>query len=413
MATQSSWDDPGTDPGAGNRKAVPNATISSSMMNWILYTISMIDLPDLDGRLSNAETELQNARGSAASLDARLDAFLNEDGTPKKSQLEQGGAHELVGIVLQGADASKPAAGIAGRFWLSTDTKAFYYDDGTQWVLIGKLAGLDLSNHGARHKAGGPDAILPDTIANVLTDHDLANHTALGLEETANKGVANGYCELDANALVPVSRIPSLTRSKISDFFSSPFWGNIPDKPSTFPPSAHTHPVADLTDHTKAVHDSLGIDAATLGGKTVTDIISLLPQRDAAGNVVYNSTPDVDDTVSSGNTSTTGAWIDLYTVTWNKAENVVWAKFEYQNSGDTDVNGFLSGSTRIKLTDGVNVIYSASSAVSTSWITRSVQVRVRQLAAGSISVTVQGYLSQGDLLSARYMKIMRNLTEAE
>jgi len=245
---QASWDDPGTDPGAGNRKAVPNATISSSMMNWILYTIANVDLPDLDGRLGNAETELQNARGSAASLDARLDAFLNEDGTPKKSQLEQGGAHELVGIVLQGTDASKPAASVAGRFWLSTDTKAFYYDDGTQWVLIGKLGGLDLSNHGARHKAGGPDAILPDTIANVLTDHDLANHTALGLEETANKGVANGYCELDANALVPVSRIPSLTRSKISDFFSSPFWGNIPDKPSTFPPSAHTHVKSEITD---------------------------------------------------------------------------------------------------------------------------------------------------------------------
>ena len=257
MATQASWDDPGTDPGAGNRKAVPNATISSSMMNWILYTISMIDLPDLDGRLGNAETELQNARGSAASLDARLDAFLNEDGTPKKSQLEQDGAHELVGIVLQGSDASKPAAGVAGRFWLSTDTKAFYYDDGTQWVLIGVLAGLDLSNHGARHKAGGADAILPDTIANVLTDHNLANHTALGLEDTANKGVANGYCELDANALVPVSRIPSLTRSKISDFFGSPFWGNIPDKPSTYPPDPHTHVKADITDFPPTLHNAL------------------------------------------------------------------------------------------------------------------------------------------------------------
>ncbi|MBA7465159.1 hypothetical protein ES707_00321 [subsurface metagenome] len=30
-------------------------------------------------------------------------------------------------------------------------------------------------------------------------------------------------------------------RTEISDFWDAAFWGNIPDKPSTFPPSAHTH----------------------------------------------------------------------------------------------------------------------------------------------------------------------------
>jgi len=34
-----------------------------------------------------------------------------------------------------------------------------------------------------------------------------------------------------------------------------------------FAAAAHTHPVADLTDHDKATHDALGIDAATLGGQ--------------------------------------------------------------------------------------------------------------------------------------------------
>ena len=37
-------------------------------------------------------------------------------------------------------------------------------------------------------------------------------------------------------------------RSEITDFWSTPFWGNIPDKPSTFPPSAHTHTRSDITD---------------------------------------------------------------------------------------------------------------------------------------------------------------------
>jgi hypothetical protein len=33
--------------------------------------------------------------------------------------------------------------------------------------------------------------------------------------------------------------LSGLSRSQVSDFFSSPFWDNIPDKPSAFPPSAH------------------------------------------------------------------------------------------------------------------------------------------------------------------------------
>jgi len=47
---------------------------------------------------------------------------------------------------------------------------------------------------------------------------------------------------LDASQIVSgvlsVDRIPDLPRSKITDFFSSPFWDNIPDKPSYFPSKA-------------------------------------------------------------------------------------------------------------------------------------------------------------------------------
>ncbi|MCD6162310.1 MAG: hypothetical protein J7K40_07845 [candidate division Zixibacteria bacterium] len=56
---------------------------------------------------------------------------------------------------------------------------------------------------------------------------------------------------LDASQItsgtLSVDRIPSLPRSKISDFWSTPFWDNIPDKPSTFPPESHTHSVSDVT----------------------------------------------------------------------------------------------------------------------------------------------------------------------
>ena len=65
-----------------------------------------------------------------------------------------------------------------------------------------------------------------------------------------------------ATGVLSVDRIPSLTRSKITDFFNSPFWDNIPDKPSVFPSAAsvfsvdnHIKPPSgatyDLGDHIK------------------------------------------------------------------------------------------------------------------------------------------------------------------
>jgi len=60
-----------------------------------------------------------------------------------------------------------------------------------------------------------------------------------------------------------VAQIPSLPRSKISDFFASPFWANIPDKPSAFPPSAHA-----------STHHSGGADPLALASiaGVITDV---------------------------------------------------------------------------------------------------------------------------------------------
>jgi hypothetical protein len=73
---------------------------------------------------------------------------------------KQGGADEVIGIALQGT--TLPTAGIAGRFFIKTTTLELYYDNGTAWVLIGKLAGLDLSAHSSRHASGGADAVSLD-----------------------------------------------------------------------------------------------------------------------------------------------------------------------------------------------------------------------------------------------------------
>jgi len=127
------------------------------------------------------------------------------------SSHKDGGADEVVGIVKMGT--SLPSAGIAGRFFLKTDTLELYYDNGSSWVKVGRLAGLDLDAHASRHNIGGADEI-PD-LSTLRSDFDThagnpsAHHTK------------------------------TTSRSEITDFWNAPFWGNIPDKPSTFPPENH------------------------------------------------------------------------------------------------------------------------------------------------------------------------------
>ncbi|MEM4701413.1 MAG: hypothetical protein QXZ51_04645 [Candidatus Bathyarchaeia archaeon] len=58
--------------------------------------------------------------------------------------------------------------------------------------------------------------------------------------------------DLDASKIVSGTlnpeRIPNILRAKISDLWDAPFWPNIPDKPSAFPPEAHSHGRAEVPD---------------------------------------------------------------------------------------------------------------------------------------------------------------------
>ncbi|MEM2849043.1 MAG: hypothetical protein QXI36_02065 [Candidatus Bathyarchaeia archaeon] len=112
------------------------------------------------------------------------------------------------------------------------------------------ISGIPPALHEQTHRDGGSDPIsgplkldaipnidwarisanFPRTIAELLSNHTKTVHDALGidadtvdtfhanaLEKIANKGVASGYCELDASALIPITRVPTIPYSK-TDF---------------------------------------------------------------------------------------------------------------------------------------------------------------------------------------------------
>ena len=104
--------------------------------------------------------------------------------------------------------------------------------------------------HAAAHALGGADELSLD-----------ASQIASGILSAAR--IPNLDASKITSGVFDVDRIPDLLRSKITDFFNSPFWDNIPDKPSTFPPEAHTHSPSDISPQ----GDGSGLDADTVDGE--------------------------------------------------------------------------------------------------------------------------------------------------
>jgi len=84
-----------------------------------------------------------------------------------------------------GLDAGKPAAGIAGRVYVATDTRIIYRDSGTAWVKVGvvdwgnidgKPSTFPPSAHKTTHASDGSDVLTPADIGAV----DKAGDTMTG-----------------------------------------------------------------------------------------------------------------------------------------------------------------------------------------------------------------------------------------
>ncbi len=172
---------------------------------------------DDDGVVEQADTAI--SAGNADTVDgAHASDFANTVHTHGLSDLP-----DIVNItkIIRDTSTNKPPAGTVGRLFFETDTHIIYYDDGTQWV---KLGVVDWANIDGKPSSFPPDAHT-HPVAD-LTDHNKATHDALGidadtvdglqgsdLEQAANKGVANGYAPLDANAQVPVANLPDAVKT--------------------------------------------------------------------------------------------------------------------------------------------------------------------------------------------------------
>lgn len=116
----------------------------------------------------------------------------------------------------------------------------------------------------------------------------------------ASRGVVNGVATLDGTGKVPAGQLPASSGG-------SPAWTEITGKPSTFPPSTHTHAVADVT----------GLQAALDGHATDAELAAIEGRvtalEDAPGGGGGTTLVVKRATITTGNVSpqATSPWAAL------------------------------------------------------------------------------------------------------
>jgi len=96
-------------------------------------------------------SEITSGRFGKNRLEWTADKLLKGAGVGA-DPTEIDGDNAFYGKVLVDLAANRPAAGIAGRWFIASDTLAISYDDGAAWTTVGTLGGQDVSDY-ATHKA--------------------------------------------------------------------------------------------------------------------------------------------------------------------------------------------------------------------------------------------------------------------
>lgn len=121
-----------------------------------------------------------------------------------------------------------------------------------------------------------------------LTAEDVGAETPQGSQQKANQAEtnANNYTNQQINAL------------------PDPTWGNLQGKPTTFPPSAHNHPIGDITGLQTALNNlenSIG-NLSSLSTSAKTNLVAAVNElKSQLGNVANLTTAEKSNIVASIN----------------------------------------------------------------------------------------------------------------
>ena len=229
--------------GTGGRAQVRNFRIQGSPVNQLF---------DLFGRIQSRLDEYAGLLfgDGGATLDVNLyrsaaDVLKTDDNLDALA-LRIGGTE-----VISSARKLRNIASIIQSLLPDADNT---YDLGSSTYRWRNLILAGYGNLGSL-QIGGTEVIDSSrNLKNVFADAGIITSGRFGLARLPTSATANRFLVVrTANAdpvydVIVADDIPSISRSKISNFWDTPFWGNIPDKPSTFPPSAHTHSRSDVTD---------------------------------------------------------------------------------------------------------------------------------------------------------------------
>ena len=216
----------------------PISTATQTALTAITNSISNVDnTSDLNKPISTStQSALDLKEDKSQKGIANGYASLDGDAKIPSAQLPS-----FVDDILEYANlASFPATGEAGKIYIALDTNKSYRWSGTVYVYItsgavdsvaGKTGIVTLvkGDVGLENVDNTSDLNKPistatqsalttitNSISNVDNTSDLnkpistATQSALdSKEDSANKGVANGYASLDANALIPTTQLPS------------------------------------------------------------------------------------------------------------------------------------------------------------------------------------------------------------
>ena len=174
---------------------------------------------------------------------------------------------DLVAIALQGTAAARPAAGVRGRLYWSTDTSRLSWDTGTAWADVSTIGGGGAGAPVKVNAAGTEGTSARAARADHSHPLPLATPTAHGAMSSAYAGLLQGAGS-SPNADTIVRRdaagrarfadpadpadaaskgyVDTAVNTRTAAAHTHP-WSDLTGVPSTFTPSAHTHPWAELT----------------------------------------------------------------------------------------------------------------------------------------------------------------------